>query len=164
MNHEPEIDALNITFTALKDLNQRERKRIIKWAKDRFGLTGDKPPGRVSRTGKAKTEMAAAADQKSIISEEEPQKTVKKVRKKKIKDFETVLDLFSTAAPKTSTEKVVLMATYLQEKQDFRDELIPIDGGRLNEDNELRKANDVSAVLQISSEEVLQVHFADRPQ
>ena len=125
MNHEPEINALNIIFAALKDLNPRERKRVLKWAKERFGLTGDKPPAKVSRTGKTRTETAAVSDQKTIVTEE-PQETAKKVRKKKIKDFETVLDLFSAADPKTSTEKVVLMAAYLQEKQDFQ-EISPYD-------------------------------------
>lgn len=126
MNHEPEINALNIIIAALEDLNVRQRKRVLKWAKERFGLTGDKPPANVSRTGKARTETAAAADRKTIVTEEEPQETAKKVRKKKIKDFETVLDLFSAAGPKTSTEKVVLMAAYLQEKQDFQ-EISPYD-------------------------------------
>ncbi len=131
MNNEPEINTLKIISNALKDLNPQERKRIIKWAKDRFGVTRDKPPSKVLRTGKIKTGSIKAAlefsaVQKSKITEEKAQKTVTRVRKKKIKDFETVLDLFSTAVPKTSTEKVVLMAAYLQEKQAFQ-EITPYD-------------------------------------
>ncbi|MCK4764638.1 MAG: hypothetical protein KAW12_20740 [Candidatus Aminicenantes bacterium] len=108
MNEDPEIIALDLVFNALKDLEKREKKRIIKWLKAKFLKGGGKLPG----GQESGAEQFAAGEAGSAI---------KKFQKREIKDYDTALDLFSEARVKTSTDKILLMAAFLQERFDYKE-------------------------------------------
>jgi hypothetical protein len=116
MDHDPEIIAMNKVLNIFRILDNEKRKRIIHWLKDRFGLTVDKPPHALTQPLNIKKQTKS----KPIVKEE-PEKAVKPLEKRGIKQYDTVLDLFSEARVKKSTDKILLMAAYLQERHNFKE-------------------------------------------
>lgn len=114
MGHDPEIVAMNKVFNVFRNLDNGKKKRIIHWLIERFGLTGDKPPRELTQPLEKQTEA------KPMVKEK-PEKAAKPLEKRGIKQYDTVLDLFSEARIKKSTGKILLMAAYLQERHDFKE-------------------------------------------
>lgn len=110
MNQESDIDALNKVSEALENLDSQERIRIIAWLIDRFDLTA-LPAEYITET------------QQIDITENKPkpEEIVRRYRKKKIIDYDTALDLFAEAKIKRASDKVLLMAAFLQERLNFKE-------------------------------------------
>ncbi len=111
MNHDSEIDAFNEVSKTLEKLDRREKVRIIAWLIDRFNLIVDKAP------------FGSTADLSGTqsIAMPEPEEIVRRPRKKKIIDYDTALDLFAEAKIRKSSDKVLLMAAFLQERLKFKE-------------------------------------------
>ena len=114
MGHDPEIVAMNKVYNVFRNLDNGKRKRIIHWLIDRFGLMGDKPLHELTHPIQKQTETKP-------MKKEKQEKAVKPLEKRGVKQYDTVLDLFSEAKIKKSTGKILLMAAYLQERHNFKE-------------------------------------------
>ena len=115
---DPELDAMSQVFESLKDLDKKGIKRIIHWVKDRFCLTGVRPADELT--------IQPVQGETVVIrtgTRTEPMvKTVEKTTgKKDLIHYDTVLDLFSESNVKKVTAKILLMAAYLQERNNFKE-------------------------------------------
>jgi hypothetical protein len=124
MSQDPEIIAMSETFEALKHLSTDQIRRIIHWIKDRFGLVEGKAPAEpivsISEPVTAREEeVIPEAVPEPIVKEEPP--APKPPQKKDIIDYDTVLDLFAEANVKKVSDKILLMAAYLQERLNFKE-------------------------------------------
>lgn len=124
MSQDPEIIAMSETFEALKHLSTEQIRRIIHWIKDRFGLVEGKAPAEPTVTisepvPARKEEVIAEAVPEPIVKEEPP--APKPPHKKDLIDYDTVLDLFAEANVKKVSDKILLMAAYLQERLNFKE-------------------------------------------
>jgi hypothetical protein len=116
MGHDPEIVAMNKVLDSLQNLDNGSRKRVIHWLIDRFRLAGGKTPHQLTPPAKVnkKTET------KSIVKQKLG-KPAQSLKRKEIKHYDTVLDLFSESKVKKSISKILLMAAYLQERHHFKE-------------------------------------------
>lgn len=141
MYQDPEIIAMSVAFTALNDLDNDQRKRIIGWLADRFDLSGKRPPESFPRTVKkisitsidteVDNDSAPAAIVEPVRRGRKPKnaaggktdapKTPKVPEKKDFSHYDTALELFSEAKVKKSTDKILLMAAYLQVRHNFQE-------------------------------------------
>ena len=101
MGFEPELKAMNDVYDALKDLENDAKKRVIDWIIGKFSL------------GQQKRKLAGASEETSEESG---------ARRVEFASFKSVADLFANATPKTDADKVLIVATYLQETKNV-DEL-----------------------------------------
>jgi hypothetical protein len=118
MNQESEIDALNKVSEALNNLDRQEIRRVIEWLIDRFNLTADELSAESTLVAGDISET-----QQIDLAEDETEsgKIVHRYRKKQIQDYDTALDLFAEAKIKKSSDKVLLMAAFLQERMNFKE-------------------------------------------
>jgi hypothetical protein len=84
---EPELKAMNEVYSAIKDLEDDAKQRVLNWALGKFSLKK-----RVLPKG---LEDGQSLD---IIS------------------FESVADIFAKASPQSEADKVLVVASYLQKK------------------------------------------------
>lgn len=122
MVQDPELIAMSQTFEALKNLDKGQVGRVIRWVKDRFGVldavtelkvpTPDQPV--VADTPQP---PAAVAPEAPVAAPPEP----KGPHKKGLMDYDTVMDLFADAEVKKVSQKILLMAAFLQERQSFKE-------------------------------------------
>lgn len=94
---DSEIEAMTAVATALENLDDSERSRVLRWAADRFGvtLTGSRSH-RVDRAGAGASDLSD-----DDITAEAP-------------DFEHFAELFAAAMPKTNEDKALVAAYWLQ--------------------------------------------------
>ncbi len=116
MGHDPEIVAMNKVLDSLKNLDNGGRKRVIRWLIDRFRLAGGKTPHQLTPPAKVNKQT----ETESIVKEKLG-KTAQPLKRKEIKNYDTVLDLFSESKAKKSISKILLMAAYLQERHHFKE-------------------------------------------
>jgi hypothetical protein len=135
MYHDQEINALSSVYEALKGLNNDQIKRIIDWVTSKFSL--DEP-----EAFKAVKREVALSPQPSPGEAAEPfVEPVKKRRGRKpgkekpgveetkpvaagIKGFmkyDSLKEIFSASTAKRIGAKILLVAAYLQEKENFRE-------------------------------------------
>lgn len=100
---DPEIDAMSALATALTDLDEDARGRVLRWAAERYGVilnisTGSRHSGGAANDpgGRAGAEVT---DEE--IAEEAPV-------------YEHFADLFAKAQPKTDPDKALVAAYWLQ--------------------------------------------------
>lgn len=118
MGLDSEIVAMNKALDALKKLDNGGRKRTIHWLRSRFRLAKGKTPHQF--TPPANVHIKKQTETKPI-GKEKPGKAAKPLKKKEIKHYDTVLDLFSESRAKKSFSKILLMAAYLQERHHFKE-------------------------------------------
>jgi len=116
MGHDPEIVAMNKVLDSLKNLDNGGRKRIIHWLKNRFGLAEGKTPHQLTPPASVNKQTKTQP-----IVKEEPGTAAIPLKKREIKHYDTVLDLFSESRVKKSISKILLMAAYLQERHHFKE-------------------------------------------
>lgn len=119
MAQDAEIIAMNQVFESFSRLDNGQRKRIVDWVIARFALTEDDkfmPPVNKGAVGDVQ-----AADGPSTVVKFDAQSAgpVGFPGRKEVKDYDTVLDLFSDAHVKKVSEKILLMTAYLQERLNF---------------------------------------------
>jgi hypothetical protein len=91
MSGEPEIEAMQAVFEALKKLeDDGSRKRVLAWVASKFGLQ--------SAHGQVSKGTVLTAGERSLPS------------------FQTIADLFSEVQVTTDVQRVLIAAAYLQEK------------------------------------------------
>jgi hypothetical protein len=113
MVYDPELHAMGLVFGALKNLDNDQQRRVLRWVKDR--LESPEPTGIVSTDADTPDDMPIHMIANSQDSEP------KIPEQKDIRHYDTVMDLFSDATAKKSTSKVLLMASYLQERHSFKE-------------------------------------------
>lgn len=95
MGELKEIDVMKSIASALENLDEEERRRVLNWAIDKFDVTIRKP----SETG----------DVVESIEEEE-----NKNMRDGPNDFETVADLYFACSPSTDAEKALVIGYWFQ--------------------------------------------------
>lgn len=126
MQLDPEISAMNETLDALKTLNNGQRKRVVDWITARYRLnevSKFETPEEEEQTGAEEIEQPVEkALGRRRGRKPGPQKgRAAAADKSDIKNYETVLDLFSEANVKKVSSKILLMSAYLQEKLKFEE-------------------------------------------
>lgn len=94
MDGEPELKAMKAVYDALNELDEDAKRRVIDWVIGKFSL------GR----SKQKSDRVTVGLQQNIDAEE--------IR---LTSFSSVADLFAETNPKSASEKVLVVAGYLQE-------------------------------------------------
>jgi hypothetical protein len=84
---EPELKAMNEVYSAIKDLEDDAKQRVLNWALGKFSLKKRVLPN-----------MSEGGQSLDIIS------------------FESVADIFAKASPQSEADKVLVVAAYLQKK------------------------------------------------
>jgi hypothetical protein len=110
---DPELLAMSQVFDILKNLEQGQRQRIIRWVDDRLNSSPAEPSS-VSQVTPAQTHFVQSVT-------EEPKVVVKPPERKDIGHYDTALDLFAESSVKKATAKVLLMAAYLQERHNYKE-------------------------------------------
>ena len=95
MNLEPEIKALNDIYTIINGLDHEARRRVLHWINERFS----------SEVTKKMAVQGIKNQEGSSVSSFE------------IKSFKSIVDIFSKARPKNDAEKVLIVASCLQENK-----------------------------------------------
>lgn len=124
MYQDPEIIAMSEAFAALRELHNDQRNRIINWLSDRFDLEGKRPQEAAKPAPAPEPEPEIKPVKKPKAAEavkEEKPAAAKVPEKKDFVHYDTALELFSEAKLKKSTERILLMAAYLQERHGFKE-------------------------------------------
>ena len=95
MDMEPELEAMNNVFLALKDLEDDAKQRVISWAIGRFSLS--------AKPTKTPDPFAGSGETDEI-------------QNKDFTSFDSAADVFSKANVKHEPDKVLVIASYLQQK------------------------------------------------
>lgn len=99
---DPEIDAMSAVATALADLEENERGRVLRWAAERYSVALPKGGvGRGSSGGAAEDSGDDEGLTQDEITSEDP-------------DFADFGDLFAAADPKTNEDKALVAAYWRQ--------------------------------------------------
>jgi len=93
MELDPELEAMNKTYAALKDLEDNAKQRVIDWAIGKFSL-------REKQSGGGKHFQLPVAGESMVD----------------IGAFASVADIFAKAKPQSDADKVLVVAAYLQSK------------------------------------------------
>jgi hypothetical protein len=100
---DPEIDAMSAVATALEDLKEEQRDRILRWAAERYGVTLGNTGGRRRPAG-----SGGAADHAGEGDVSEDEITAE------APVYEHFAELFAAAQPKTNEDKALVAAYWLQ--------------------------------------------------
>lgn len=95
---DPEIDAMSAVATALADLEEESRDRVLRWAADRYGVAVSPVARRVNGIG---SEPGASSVTEEEIAEEAP-------------DYQHFAELFAAASPKSNEDKALVAAYWVQ--------------------------------------------------
>jgi hypothetical protein len=97
---DPEIQAMSAVVTALADLDEDAKGRVLRWAAERYNVT---PPPRAAGNGWAGASDGGRPDgvTDEEIAEEAPA-------------YEHFADLFAKAQPKSDADKALVAAYWLQ--------------------------------------------------
>jgi hypothetical protein len=101
MVEDPELNAMQAAFVAVKDLDDESKLRVINWMLGKFSLIDKKI--NISNVNFNKEYKEGNLEGNNIHS--------------KLSDFAHVAELFAKAEPKTDIEKALVVGTYLQEVQ-----------------------------------------------
>jgi hypothetical protein len=97
---DPEIEAISAVATALADLEDEARGRVLRWAAERFGVTLS---GCQSAAGTESADGGAMAEK---VTEDEI--------KAEAPTFKHFAELFAAAQPKTNEDKALVAAYWVQ--------------------------------------------------
>ncbi|MGE5342364.1 MAG: hypothetical protein ACM3SY_12885 [Candidatus Omnitrophota bacterium] len=130
VDHDQEIVALSETFDALKKLDKPKIRRILNWIRDRLDIMEGKTFGEISpelslsespEAPLPKNKNNKKLTRNKKMKPEPAPKTRGKSGKKTIADYDSVNDLFKDANLKRVSDKILLMAAYLQEQQNYKE-------------------------------------------
>ncbi len=139
IENDPELSAMSHTFEALRPLTRSQASRVIRWARDRFGIEeGVKYPE--SAPAVVVEQVEVKEDIKEDMKETAPKRRrgrAKKIKEtetkeatppgsisqnqKELTDYETIDDLFKDVDAKKLSAKILLIAAYLQEKSNLKE-------------------------------------------
>src|SRR5437879_3862806 len=100
---DPEIDAMDKVATALGDLDQEAKSRVLKWAAERFGVAI-----RPATTGRREQGGNSGDGGGGELDNATP------------KAFGQFVDLFDAVTPKSDVEKAVTAAYWFQQVQNMQ--------------------------------------------
>ena len=102
---DPEIDAMSAVATAVADLDEAARGRVLRWAAERYtvSLAFDRQQEVVNGAGGGDTEKAAVGSDEKVAEE--------------ARNYEHFAELFSQAGPKSDAEKALVAAYWVQVHQ-----------------------------------------------
>ena len=95
---DPEIDAMSAVATALGDLEEEARDRVLRWAADRYGVAASPVARRADGVG---SDPGASYVTEEEIAEETP-------------DYQHFAELFAAASPKSNEDKALVAAYWVQ--------------------------------------------------
>lgn len=129
MNKDPEIEALSSVYDTLRGLNHAQIKRIIDWVTDKFGLSEEKPPVKVTETRMTPPPVEPTGPAREPVEKRHgrpPQKTQPTPQPEQtavtgFMKFDTVEDLFFSSNVRTVASKILLVAAYLKEKDNLNE-------------------------------------------
>lgn len=98
MEGEPELKAMKTVYDALSELDEDTKRRVIDWVIGKFSLSRSKQK----------------ADRSTIGIQ-----TVSGTGETNLASFSSVADLFAMANPKSEADKVLVVASYLQEAKNL---------------------------------------------
>lgn len=100
---DPEIDAMSALATALGDLGEDARGRVLRWAAERYGVSVNTSTGSRRGGGAAGDHVGSAGEEVTDeeIAEEAPV-------------YEHFADMFAKAQPKTDPDRALVAAYWLQ--------------------------------------------------
>lgn len=98
---DPEIDAMSAVATALTDLEEDARARVLRWAADRYGVAMSPATRRVDGSGAVDSEAGASEVTDKEIAEEAP-------------TYQHFAELFAAASPKSNEDKALVAAYWVQ--------------------------------------------------
>lgn len=98
---DPEIDAMSAVATALTDLEEDARARVLRWAADRYGVVMAPTARRADGSGAVDFEAGASEVTDEEIAEEAPA-------------YQHFAELFAAASPKTNEDKALVAAYWVQ--------------------------------------------------
>lgn len=123
MYHDQEINALSNVYEALKGLNNDQIKRIIDWVTSKFSL--DEPEAFTSPGEAAEPFVEPVKKRRGRKpGKEKPGVEETKPVAAGIKGFmkyDSLKEIFSASTAKRIGAKILLVAAYLQEKENFRE-------------------------------------------
>ncbi len=126
---DPEIEAIVKSYEVIKDLDSASKKRVITWLVNKFGLSSDLPALQEGHKGLPGSDSSKTGLSGFIsVSPDAP-------LPEELTGFENAEDLFNQIATKTEPEKVLVVASYLQEKLNLQE----LGGRRIN--TELKRMN-----------------------
>lgn len=96
MSVDPELEAMSKVYDAVQGLEEEQQQRVLDWVLAKLGLS-------MTKAGKKKS--------LNIIESEE------EISDGELESFESVADIFSAATVNTESQKVLLVAAFLQIKQ-----------------------------------------------
>ncbi len=98
---DPEIDAMSSVATALADLEDEARHRVLRWAADRYGVVMSSSTRRADSSVSGGGELEASDITEEEIAEEAPA-------------YQHFAELFAAASPKTNEDKALVAAYWVQ--------------------------------------------------
>lgn len=98
---DPEIDAMSAVATALTDLEEDARARVLRWAADRYGVVMASTARRADEGRAVHTEVGPSEVTDEEIAEEAP-------------TYHHFAELFGAASPKTNEDKALVAAYWVQ--------------------------------------------------
>jgi hypothetical protein len=106
---DPELEALNKINEAIKDLQEDQKVRVVVWLINKYSIH----PGQPINTPPTPKGLAAVSnpDEAEVI-EGETQSLI---------SFSSAAELLAKCSPKTDSEKVLVVASYLQAKNGDKD-------------------------------------------
>lgn len=99
MGGDPEIDAMSAVASALADLEDEQRARVLRWAGERYGVGLGSGRTRVASGGVPEADGEGVSDEE--IADEAPV-------------YEHFAELFAAAQPKTNDDKALVAAYWVQ--------------------------------------------------
>ncbi len=121
MVFDPELQAMSHVFETLKNLNNVQRLRILKWVKDRLETEETPLIGTFAAPVMYETEEPEVVKVEKSVEKTAPVIAPKPTGPKTLMDYETALELFSESNVKKATTRVLMMAAYLQERHNFKE-------------------------------------------
>ena len=102
---DPEIDAMSSVASALSDLDEEAKGRVLRWAADRYGITLGKDGRRGVRTNDLADDETDEVVDESAKDGGQP------------KAYEDFAELYDAAGPKNDEEKLLAAAYWRQKIQ-----------------------------------------------
>jgi len=111
---EPEIQAMSECYQALQNLDNEARNRVLNWLAGKYNLSSPTNAPVIKGSENFDASPFSTTNSDKSTSGSGPIEV-------SIKEYESVGDIFAKANPKTDAEKVLVVATFLQLKNELQD-------------------------------------------
>lgn len=102
---DPEIDAMSAVATALANLEEESRGRVLRWAAERYGAS--------TPTGDTRTDSAGGGQADGGYDEDATEVTEEEIAEE-APTYEHFADLFAAASRKSNEDKALVAAYWVQ--------------------------------------------------